>query len=108
MFQNPGVKFSRVLTKNTIDWEFLENLSKISGENSKNALFRAYDQQNFKKQAFFVHLENSEKILKFFDKPSLENLNFSEKLLIKIDPSEITSFFYKVFFYFWGVHMNGY
>ena len=60
--------------------------------------------------SFFAHfgekhklLGNFEKILKFFDKNSLEKLNFYlflEKLLLKIEPSEITSFFYNNVFHF--------
>ena len=41
-----------------------------------------------------------EKTLKFFDKNSLEKLNFYlflEKLLLKLEHSEITSFFYNIF-----------
>ena len=47
---------------------------------------------------------NFEKILKIFDKNSIEKLNFSrllEKCFLKIDPSEITSFFYNNSFNFW-------
>ena len=50
-------------------------------------------------------LGNFEKILKFFDKNSLEKVNlylFLEKLLLKIKPSEITSFFYNISFNFGG------
>ena len=57
-------------------------------------------------------LGNFEKILKFFDENSLEKLNFlffnfyflffSENLLLKIELSEITPFFYNNFFGFWG------
>ena len=56
---------------------------------------------------FFARLEekykwlgNFEKTLKFFNKNLLEKLNFYlflEKLLLKIEPSEITSFFYNNF-----------
>ena len=45
-------------------------------------------------------LGNFEKILKTFDKNSIEKLNFErvlEKLLLKIEPSEITPFFYNNF-----------
>ena len=48
---------------------------------------------------------NFEKILKFFGENSIENLNFClflEKLLLKIEPSEITSFFYNNFSRFGG------
>ena len=44
---------------------------------------------------------NFEKILKIFDENSIEKLNFYlfwEYLLLKIKPSEITSFFYNNFF----------
>ena len=50
-------------------------------------------------------LGNFEKTLKFFVKNSLEKLHFYlflEKLLLKIEPSEITSFFYNNFFNFGG------
>ena len=54
-------------------------------------------------------LGNFEKILKFFDENSIENLNFFifyfyffENLLLKIEPSEITPFFYNKFFGFGG------
>ena len=50
-------------------------------------------------------LGNSEKILKFFENNSIEKLSFYlflEKLLLKIEPSEITSFFYNNFFQFFG------
>ena len=60
----PWVKFSRILTKNTIVWG------------------------------------NFEKILKFFDEKSMEKLNlyiFLGNLLLKIETSEITSFFYNNF-----------
>ena len=46
---------------------------------------------------------NLEKILKIFDKNSTEKLNFYlflEKFWLKIEPSEITSFFYNNFFQF--------
>ena len=45
---------------------------------------------------------NFEKILKFFDKNSLEKFNFYPFLerLLTIEPSEIPSFFYKNFFNF--------
>ena len=47
-------------------------------------------------------LGNFEKILIFFDENSIEKLNFlififSENLLLKIVPSEITPFFYNIF-----------
>ena len=48
---------------------------------------------------------NVEKILKIFDEKSTENLIFLyfwEKLLLKIEPSEITPFFYNNFFRFGG------
>ena len=44
---------------------------------------------------------NFEKILKIFDKNSIEKSNFYlflERLWLKIEPSEITSFFYNNFF----------
>ena len=50
-------------------------------------------------------LGNFEKILKFVDKNSQEKLNlylFLEKLLLKIEHSEITSIFYNNFFNFGG------
>ena len=52
-------------------------------------------------------LGNFEKILKFFDENSMEKLNFYfifilENLLLKIEPSEITPFFYNDFFLFRG------
>ena len=52
-------------------------------------------------------LGNFEKILKIFDEHSIEKLNFYfififENLLLKIDPSEITPFFYNNFFRFRG------
>ena len=52
-------------------------------------------------------LGNFEKILKFFDENSLEKLNFLflfffENLLLKIELSEITPFFYNNFFGFVG------
>ena len=50
-------------------------------------------------------LGNFQKILKFFGKNSFEKLNFYlflEKLWLKIEPSEITSFFYNNFFNFGG------
>ena len=53
-------------------------------------------------------LRNFEKILKFFDENSLENLNLYfififENLLLKIEPSEITPFFSTNFFRFGGI-----
>ena len=65
-------------------------------------------------RSFFARLDkkhkllaNFEKILKFFDENSLENLNFLffyffENLLLKIGLSEITPFFYNNFFGFEG------
>ena len=66
-------------------------------------------------RSFFARLDekhkllgNFDKILKFFDKNSLEKLNFLffiffENLLLKIELSEITPFFYNNFFgFFWG------
>ena len=68
-------------------------------------------------RSFFARLDekhkllgNFEKILKFFDKNSLEKLNylffyfyfFFENLLLKIELSEITPFFYNNFFGFGG------
>ena len=53
----------------------------------------------------YKFLENFEKFLKFLDKNSLEKMNFYlflEKLLLKIEPSEITSFFYNNLFNFVG------
>ena len=52
-------------------------------------------------------LGNVEKILKIFDENSIENLNFYfifilENLLVKLEPSEITPFFYSNFFRFRG------
>ena len=54
-------------------------------------------------------LGNFEKILKFFNENSLEKLNFLflffiffENLLLKIELSEITPFFYNNFFGFGG------
>ena len=50
-------------------------------------------------------LGNFEKILKTFDKNSIGKLNFQrvlEKLLLKIEPSEITPFFYNNSFDFGG------
>ena len=54
-------------------------------------------------------LGNFEKILKFFDENSIEKLNFLfllfiffENLLLKIELSEITPFFYNTFFGFGG------
>ena len=91
----------------------MRKVSKVSCENSKKCLILAYSQQNFKNPALiFARLDekykvlgNFEKILKFFDINSLEKLNFYlclEKLLLKIEPSEITSFFYNNFFNFGG------
>ena len=67
---------------------------------------------------FFAHLDqerkllgNFEKILKIFDENSIEKLKFYlflflilffENLLLKIEPSEITPFFYNKFFRFRG------
>ena len=53
---------------------------------------------------------NFEKILKFFGENSIEKLTlfifyffyFFENLLLKVEPSEITPFFYNNFFAFWG------
>ena len=63
-------------------------------------------------RSFFARLDekhkllgNFEKILKFFDENSLEKLNFLyffENLLLKIELSEITTFFYNNFFGFGG------
>ena len=64
--------------------------------------------------SFFARLDekhkllgNLEKILKFFDENSLEKLKFLflfffENLLLKIELSEITPFFYNNFFGFRG------
>ena len=53
-------------------------------------------------------LANFEKILKFFDKNSIENwffLFFIENFLIKLELSEITPFFYNNFFVFGGISL---
>ena len=53
-------------------------------------------------------LGNFEKSFKVFDKNSLGKLNFYrflEKLLLKIEPSEITSFFYNNLFHFGGANV---
>ena len=50
-------------------------------------------------------LGNFEKIMKFFDENSIEKLNFYftlGNLLLKIEPSEMTPFFYNNFFGFRG------
>ena len=51
-------------------------------------------------------LGNFEKILKIFDENSMEKLNFFififENLLLKIEPLEITPFYYNNFFGFGG------
>ena len=70
--------------------------------------FRRFFKKKIKNLAFnFRALEekhklfgNFEKILKSVDKNSLEKLNvylLLEKFLLKIEPSEITSFFYNIF-----------
>ena len=49
--------------------------------------------------------KNFQKFLKIFDKNSIENMKFSlllEKLMRKLEPSEITSFFSNKFFHFGG------
>ena len=52
-------------------------------------------------------LGNFEKFLKVFDENSIEKLififYFLENLLLKIEPSEITPFFYNNFFAFGGI-----
>ena len=51
----------------------------------------------------YKFLENFEQNLEFFDKDSLEKLKFYpflEKLLLKLEHSEITAFFYKTLFNF--------
>ena len=64
-------------------------------------------------RSFFARLDknavfgNFEKILKFFDENSIENLNLYfifilENVLLKIELSEITPFFYNIFFGFRG------
>ena len=51
-----------------------------------------------------------EKILKILEKNSIEKLTFRlflERLMLKIEPSEITSFFYNNFFQFRGWNVPG-
>ena len=93
----------------------MRKFSKFSWENSKKCIILAYSQQNLKNPSSLFRAfgrkiqivgkfwENFEKILKVFDKNSLEKLNFYlflEKLLLKIESSEKTSFFYNSFFNF--------
>ena len=107
----PSVNFSRVWTKYTNCWEILRKFSKISLENSKKCISLAYSQQNLKNlREFFARLDvkfklqgNFEKILQIFDKNSIAKLHFYlflEKLWLKIEPSEITTFFYNNIFNF--------
>ena len=62
-----------------------------------------FSQRLDEKHKFF---EIFEKFLKIFDENSIEKLNFLlflENLLLKIEPSEISSFFYNSFFSFRGI-----
>ena len=92
---------------------YLRKLSKVSWENSKKCIILADSQQNLKAMRWFFarlaekykSLGNFEKILKIIDENSIEKLNFSlflEKLWLKIEPSEIASFFYNNLFQFRG------
>ena len=104
------------MKKSILIQNFHQNISKFSQNFPKICVFRPKAQTS---NAFFykssvnfsrVWTKNTncweiEKILKFFDKYSLEKLNFYlflEKLLLKIEPSEMTSFFYNKFFNFGG------
>ena len=107
------VKFSRAMAKNVIPWGIFEIVLKNLLRKQKKCTILAYSQQIFKTHRYFFEiykldekyklLGKFEKILKFFDKNSLEKLNFYlflEKLLLKIEPSEIPSFFSNSFYNF--------
>ena len=92
-----------------------ENLQKIPEENWKKCCIFAYFATKISKPfAKFSRVwtkntivwGNFEKILEIFDKNSMENcifIYFWENFLLKIETSEITSFFYNNFFRLGGV-----
>ena len=103
-FQNSALNFRAFWRKTQLFGEVLRKLSKVSRENSKKFISLAYSQLNSQNEVFFfARLDekyklfgNFEKSLKFFGKKKLEKLNFYlflERLSLKIEPSEIPSFF---------------
>ena len=88
---------------------FKTNLLRFSLKIAQKCLILVYFQKITKPGVKFPRVlmtnTNCWEILRNFDKNSLEKLNFYlflEKLLLKIEPSEIISFFYNNFFNFGG------
>ena len=115
-FNKHFVNISRVLTKNTNSGENLQKFQKNFKKPLRKLgeiLYFSIFFKRFKKPPFNyyrVWTKNTlfgkfEKFLKIFDKNSIGKLNFYrilEKLLLKIEPSEIASFFYNNFSHFGG------
>ena len=116
-FKKLCVDFLRVWTKNPNCWEILRKFSKnlkiFLTQIVKNALFQHIFKKVNKQCVNFSRVltkntncwEIFEKFLKIFDQNSIGKLNFYrfvEKLLLNTAPSEITSFFYNIFFRFGG------
>ena len=116
-FNKPCVNFWRVWTKNTKCWGILRKCSKIFKKFLQKFLKTLYFSIFFKRfnkpmRSFFaVWTKNTNcceilrKFWKFLMKIQLKNwilLWYLENLLLKIEPSEITQFFYNNFFGFGG------
>ena len=86
------------------------NFAKILFRKLPKCIILAYFTQNFTNPALifraFGRKTNCLKILaKILDENSIKKLTFKlflKKLMLKIEPSEITSFFYNIFFQFRG------
>ena len=104
-FSIPCVKFLRVWTKKRKSLGNFEKMLKIFLKKiAKNSLFQHIFQKinkacvNFSR--VWTKIANCQEILKIFDENSIEKWNFYfilENLLLKIETSEITPFFYKKF-----------
>ena len=115
-FNKACVKFLRVCTKNTIignSENIFESFSKIFLRKLLKMHYLRIFFKRFNKPCVNFSrvwtknevLGNFEKNLKIFDENAIEKLNififyFFENLLLKIEPSEITPFFYNNFFRF--------
>ena len=112
-FNKPCINLWRVWTKNTNCWEILRKFSKNFFRNLWKCFILAYFSRFNKPMRLFfaVWTKNTNcweilrKFWKFLMTIQLKNcilLWFLENLLLKIEPSEITPFFYNNFFGFGG------
>ena len=113
-FNKPCVNFLRVWTKNTNSWEIFKKFSKTFLRKQQKTNYFGIFFKKFNKLCVNIsHVwttitncqVNYEKILKILDENSIEKLTFKlilEMVMLKIEPSEITSFFYNNFFNFGG------